>query len=332
MNIIEVEAKDHYEAGYKLGQLTAKLQHRFLEAYPLTESWEELIEKSKSFLNTTKEVFPQYIDEIHGLANGARISFDKLWVMHCIDEILKRSYVEKCSSLFIKRNSDYLIGHNEDWDLWTKEYYFLYKKTINGTTILELGMPGVVCGGTVSINSHGLVQTINTLHHTDFQIGTPRQIIARWISGRESLSRVYAEFPRFKRAAGYCYNLYQNGKVLSIESSAKQFEYVEPAATYYHTNHYTGALRIVEEEDETELPGVGRYELIGEKIGSVSDIQSLKELLLLKTNGINSIYRITGVATVASLIIDITHKMLYVTQENQGEKTNWQEFRLDFLA
>ncbi|MFA5136454.1 MAG: C45 family peptidase [Patescibacteria group bacterium] len=334
MRFIKINAKDHYEAGYKLGKLTTKLQKAFLKEYILPMSWDILIRKSRGLLKATKKIFPQYIDEIHGLANGADISFEKLWVLHCIDEIVHKQCIEKCSSIFVRTDTGYLIGHNEDWESWTKEYHFMQERTINGKTVLELNLAGAICGGTVSINSYGLVQTINTLYHTDFQIGVPKSIIARWLSGMSTLENVKNEFPSYVRAAGYCYNLALQNKVLSIESSAHLHEFIETHSSYIHTNHYTGTLTKVENESTKETPSFVRYNLIKSMLGTIQNTLALQKTLLHTTeppNSMASIYRSTEVSTIASLIFDIPHGCLWVTQENKGIDTKWYCISLDFL-
>ena len=104
MRYVEVSAKDHYEIGYRLGKLTSRLQQSFLKAFPLPQPWEHLILKSKPFLRITKKVFPQYVEEVRGLAHGASVPFDRLWVLHCLDELEHKSFIEKCSSVFVKLN------------------------------------------------------------------------------------------------------------------------------------------------------------------------------------------------------------------------------------
>lgn len=334
MKIIEVDAKDHYDAGYQLGQLTAKLQHAYIDSFKPSQPWEILIRKSQPYLSATKKVFSQYIDEINGLANGAEIPFEKLWVFHCLDEILRKEFVEKCSSIFLKQENGfgYIVGHNEDWDKWTKDYYFMLKRTLDNKTVLELGMAGVITGGTVSVNSKGIVQAINSLHHTDFQVGTPKQIVARWLSSRESLENIKEEFPKLKRAAGYCYNLSQGAKILAIEGSAQRFEFYETRKSYTHTNHYVGILQEVEEKYVREMPSIDRYKHIRSVLPRTHTVPSLKDLLLYKTDDNSSVYRTTDTATVASVIFDILEKKCYVTQENRGKDTVWEEINLDFIT
>jgi predicted choloylglycine hydrolase len=334
MRYVNVVAKDHYEAGYRLGKLTAKLQRSFLKAFPLPRPWNELIGRSKPFLRETKQIFPQYIEEVRGLAHGASVPFDYLWVIQCLDELEHRSFIEKCSSVFIKKeNGGYIVGHNEDWDLWTKPYYFIQRRTVDRKTVLELGMPGVISGGTVSINSYGVMQTINTLYHSDFQVGVPRMIVARWLSGKRSIEDVKRDFPKLRRAAGYCFNICDGTNVLSIEASAKRYSYIEPEENYVHTNHYTTKLKEIEQEDdEKPSPSRLRYGCISVEVGRINSVSGLQSLLLLKKDDESSVYRTSEVATVASFVFEPEKRMCHVTQENKGKDTNWEDIPLDFLS
>lgn len=333
MRLVEIDAKDHYEAGYQLGKLTAKLQRAFLREFPLPRPLEHLIEKSSPFLKATKRIFPQYIEEVRGLAHGASVPFEHLWVIQCIDELEHRSFVEKCSSVFVKKkNGQYVVGHNEDWDMWTKPYYFIQKRTVDRKTVLELGMPGVISGGTVSINSYGIIQTINTLYHTDFQIGVPRMIIARWLSGRKSIEEIKQDFPKLHRAAGYCFNICDGKRLMVIESSAKRYTFYDTEGDYVHTNHYVGDLREVEESNNgSSTPSRGRYGYITSRLPDLQSASDLKSLLLHATSDDASVYRTSETATVASIVFEPGAKICHVTQENSGEKTPWDSINLDFL-
>ncbi|OGK62653.1 hypothetical protein A2334_03225 [Candidatus Roizmanbacteria bacterium RIFOXYB2_FULL_38_10] len=334
MKIIEVHAKDHYEAGYLLGQLTAKMQTAYIKAFHLPAPWDILIKKSLPFLDVTKKVFPQYIDEINGLANGAKIPFEKLWVFHCIDEVMEKQHIERCTSIFLKQEngSGYIVGHNEDWDVWTGEYFFILKRTLDNKTVVELGLAGLISGGTICINSSGMIQAINSLYHTDYQIGIPKQIVARWLSSRESLEEVKEEFPKLRRAAGYCYNMSKKTKVLSIESSARRYEFFETNKNYVHTNHYIGTLKEVEKQYKEEMQSLGRYQHIRSVLSQVHTVNVLKDLLLYTTNDDSSVYRTKETSTVASVIFDVPKKIMYAAQENKGLNTLWQQINLDFIT
>ena len=87
---------------------------------------------------------------------------------------------EKCTT-FVINNGQKLspimkIGKDSKNDI------YILRKTIKDTTLLELYYYNTLGGISISINSFGLVQAINTLEHIDSQIGVPRNIIARWLS------------------------------------------------------------------------------------------------------------------------------------------------------
>lgn len=334
MRLVEVDAKDHYEFGYRLGKQTAKLQRAFLQAFPFPAPIADLIERSQPFLSATKQIFPHYIEEVRGLAHGAAVPFGMLWVLHCLDELEHRSFVEKCSSVFVKKeNGFYLVGHNEDWDLWTKPYYYIQKRTVDRKTVMELGLCGTITGGTVSVNSYGIIQTINTLYHADFQIGVPRMIVARWLSGRRSIEEIKNTLPALRRASGYCFNICDGRKLLSIESSAKHFSFHETEGNYVHTNHYVGPLKKVEDPGYgSTTPTRGRRDYIKTRLDKIKTSKDMQDLLLYQTDGNTSVYRTTETATVASIIFESDRRQCAVTQENRGEETRWNEIPLRFIA
>lgn len=333
MRYVEIVAKDHYEFGYRLGRQTAKLQRAFLKAFPFPAPVEALVQRSMPFLRATKQIFPHYIQEVRGLAHGAGVPFEVLWVLHCLDELEHKSFTERCSSVFIKKSDGhYLIGHNEDWDDWTKPYYYIQKRTVDRKTVMELGLCGTITGGTVSVNSYGIYQTINTLYHADFQIGVPKMIIARWLSSRRSIEEIKQNLPAVTRASGYCFNISDGKRLLSIESSAKRQSFFETEESYVHTNHYIGHLKKVEDPGNgSNTPSRGRYDYIKSRLGSIKDRQDLQDLLLYRTDDNTSVYRTTETATVASIIFEPENKLCLVTQENKGKETRWDKHSLTFV-
>ncbi|XP_013395064.1 uncharacterized protein LOC106175651 [Lingula anatina] len=115
----------HYDVGYRIGQLTqdlvqecvtqnATLQQKLLPFYN-TQDGHRVVQ---NFLNTTKAVFPQYIDELKGTADGAKVSFIELFLYHIENELKERLNIrteqEGCTDILINLPEAHVTAHSED--------------------------------------------------------------------------------------------------------------------------------------------------------------------------------------------------------------------------
>lgn len=332
MDIIEVNASSHYEAGKQVGIKTRKIQQSFYAKLIPEYPWDVMVQRSLPFLEVTEHVFPQFVSELRGLAEGIGIPFERVWAIQCRDEILGQKQNERCSSIFIRSPGGWIVGHNED-DFWSgfskeeaRDLYFLVRKTIAGNSIFYLGFPFMIGGETISVHSSGTVQTINTLHHRDIQVGVPRNIIARALCETDSYDAVRAILSDTKRASGYCHTLLIDGTLSCIESTEKSFEFIPTSDRFMHTNHYLGSLVGSEEyEEEGYAITTKRCATIGQKIGAVATVEDLKKLLHTKTDSENSIYRDGEFSiTMVSIVYDAATGMLSVANRNKDEGTDWE--------
>jgi isopenicillin-N N-acyltransferase-like protein len=67
-----------------------------------------------------QERYPQYVDELMGMAEGAGVSFDDLAVVNAMEAVtMDALHLTKCSSMAVNddRTADghVLVAHNEDW-------------------------------------------------------------------------------------------------------------------------------------------------------------------------------------------------------------------------
>lgn len=334
MDIIEVNAESHYEAGKQIGVKTKELQQLFYAKFIPECSWDILVKQAASYLIETEKLFPHFVSELRGLALGIGVPFERVWALQCRDEVLGQLQNGKCSSVFIHTEEGWIVGHNEDdfWNGFSKEearsLYFMVNKSIAGKSIFYLGFPFMIGGETVSINSSGTVQTINTLHHKDIQAGgVPRNIIARALCEMGSVDTIRDTLAKTKRASGYCHTFLIDNKLSCVESTETAFEFITPSDRFVHTNHYLGSLAAFEEkEDEGHFVTVERCDAIQHKIGTVKTGDELKQILHTQTNSESSIYRDGDFSrTMASVIIEVATGTVYVSNRNKGDESDWEK-------
>jgi len=328
MKFLHVKENSYYDVGKQIGIATKELHREFYNRFVPELPWEHLIRDSLPYLEITQKYFPHLIEEMKGLANGIEMPFERVWAFNCRDEIIT-SFTEKCSSVFVKTSSGWVVGHNED-DFWRgfqsgemRSYYFMISKTISGNNMTYLACPFMLGGETVSINSSGIIQTINTLHHSNTQIGVPKNIIARAVAEADSIESVQVIFNTIKRASGYCHTLLIKNNLYCIESNAQQFEFIQTSDRFVHTNHYLGSLSLFEDNSEKNIT-IQRCFAIKDAISFVNTVDELKKVLQCNTRSKDSIYREGDDAvTMATTIINPDEKVIRIANENKGEKTDW---------
>jgi isopenicillin-N N-acyltransferase-like protein len=245
-NYFEIEADSYFELGLLKGEMFGDFLHETLEERNAEAGWKAEWRRAKLYQRSAARAFPQLIDELKGYAEGADVSFGDLWAL-CIEDEVSESPAEKCTT--IVTNGGSLVAHNEDWEGDAANSICVLRKSVGNTSIFELAYLNGLGGNSMSINSHGFVHAVNSVTHTDRQIGVPKNLVARWLSETYSPSDDLAALARLRRASGYHHCLVGlDGQLWSMECSATQQVLKRPAAPFVHTNHYLTRLSALERE------------------------------------------------------------------------------------
>jgi len=176
------------DIGFAIGQADAdsiKKQVLQLAEFRETErTWQD-----SSYLKmldaAARSVFPEYVLELEGMARGVQVEYETLLIWNCrgdlplsddaIPESAKHS-PEGCTTLLYPaaKSSVAVIAHNEDGPPELDGHCcWLSVRQENGSKFSTYHYPGMLPGHTFSVNSHGLVQTINNIRVDDLQSGIP---------------------------------------------------------------------------------------------------------------------------------------------------------------
>ncbi|XP_050427094.1 uncharacterized protein LOC126837290 [Adelges cooleyi] len=197
----------HYEVGYSVGRTNGQMIKEFLKAYtPLQDDYLKMIAEPEGraiyeeSLNSTKMYFPQYVIELQGVADGAQVSFEELFLMALDDTLpvnLKKGPIEKgpvgCTSLMINQPNGQFLGHTEDAMAATEDHYYIVAAHIvpsedesggifkaREEKFEALAYAGHLPGYASGHNYHGVVFSINTLCTDNPLRGRiPREFITR---------------------------------------------------------------------------------------------------------------------------------------------------------
>ncbi|XP_078619725.1 beta-alanyl-dopamine/carcinine hydrolase-like [Branchiostoma floridae x Branchiostoma japonicum] len=137
----------------------------------------------EGYLQVAQSVYPQYMEEVQGMAEGAEVSFEHLFLLHCRPEMLlmlksKQKNIDEtsgCTSVFLNfRNGPRILAHNEDGDANIQTCAYVIAANIapyqlpNGDVLPEENFtaycyPGVLPGVAYAYNSHGVCFSTNAL-------------------------------------------------------------------------------------------------------------------------------------------------------------------------
>jgi hypothetical protein len=323
-NYFEIKADSYYDLGRQEGRLFGKYLIAAIEECRRRATWPKELKRARDFLPLTRSTFPNVIEELRGYAESAGAAFEDLWALSLEDEI---SDLEKCTT--VVTNNGKLVAHNEDWEPeWMNNIYVL-KKTVRDLTIFEFFYHNSFGASSISINSHGFIQAINTLHHTDRRAaGIPRNVIARWLSETGDPEGDFRKLRALPRTSGYNHTFVNaGGEIMNIESSATRQVMSRVSSPFVHTNHYLTELKKFEHADNS-TGTFTRYRYAADKVKKSMPLQEMKDLMSNESKGAKA--SIFNRLTIGRMIIETEKAKAHVWLLREKEK-GWVEYKLDFL-
>ncbi|XP_023940998.2 uncharacterized protein LOC112047923 [Bicyclus anynana] len=213
----------HYDVGYDVGRTFSSIIKNFIATYENLRDFEKEYKTDAGrdaydkTLANMKQRFPYYIKEIQGVADGANVPFQSLFLLQMDDIIgtindnhVPRNDTGGCSSLAIKTPKSAVLGHTEDAFSETLNHFYIMSAHIIPTPedkergaveerFASLCYAGNMPGYTMGYNGNGLVFSINTLSPLTLKPGnTPRTFITR----RLLASKNFADAERILRDEG----------------------------------------------------------------------------------------------------------------------------------
>jgi hypothetical protein len=325
-NFFELKAKSNYEMGLLRGEAFGEVARKTLARRKQSLFWEKKIILAKEYLQETEKHFPLLVEEMKGYAHAANASFPEFWTMSLEDDF---DYLEEEKCTTIVTNNGKLLSHNEDWEVGMEDVICVLKKTISEVTTFELFYYNTLGGASACINSYGYAMTINTLDHTDKQVGVPRNVIARWLSETKNIEEDYQKLIQIKRSKGYNHIFVTaQGSIWDLECSATAQTLSQQQSPYVHTNHYTmPEMQKFEVNDGT----TGTYERYNVACKLVKPHMTVDELISM-TNATSKgeTDSIMNERTIGKMIIDLENATAKVWLRRE-EKLGWIDYPLDFI-
>lgn len=250
-----IEARGtHREIGRQVGEAARERIRRSVAYYEEHIEWlagmpfAAAEARTLPLLRRAERELPQYVDELRGMAEGAGVSFEKLLVLNCGEEVLCAADPgaaaplrppDHCTCLAVSAPGRTIVGHNEDWIEADVENMVVLSLTMpDGTRICSLTGAAYLpmCG----VNSHGIAFYGNTLYARDERPGVPNGFKHRWLleAATRAEADARARMPGRARGSNHL-NAQAGGAIWDVEVSAERAVTIEADGWLVHTNHFT---------------------------------------------------------------------------------------------
>ena len=339
--LIEV-AGTHLEMGCQIGEACRPQVQRSIEnahmlidqSYSQLElTWDGAHIQARKYLPFAEERYPQYVEEMRGIAEGANVSFDDVVTLNTMEAVTTDAlHLTRCTSFAVndERTADghVLAAHNEDWVPEDEDdVYVISARPKEEVPFLAMTYGGLLPN--VGFNAHGIAQLIDSVYPTDSRIGIPRLVVARAILASRRISGAIGRALVPHRAAGYNHLLvHESGELYSIEVSARRFDILYGQDGYLvHTNHYLSQqMKEIESDPEELLSSRVRY-FRALRLIRQTQSHSMKSLQTIQKDHVNipnSIcnHNIDGTdpldreKSISAMVIDLTSREMHITWGN----------------
>lgn len=344
----------HREMGCQIGEAQRQqVQHSIENAHLLIQqsysmlelTWEGATIQSRKYLPFAEERYPQYVDEMRGIADGANVTFGDVMTLNAIEAVtMDALHLTRCTSFAVneERTADghVLAAHNEDWIPEDEnDIYVISAKPREEPPFLAMTYGGLLAN--VGFNAYGIAQLIDSVYPNDSRIGIPRLVVSRAVLASKRLSGAIGRTLITHRAAGYNHLLvHDSGEIYSVEVSSRKFDILHGTDGYMvHTNHYLSqTMKEIESEPEELISSRVRYFRANRLLrqNSAHNIKSLQAIQKDHVNLPNSIcnHNIAGIDpldrenTISAMVIDLTAREMHIAWGNPCQNA-YHTYHLD---
>ena len=351
----------HHEVGTQIGEhLKPQLQRVIAwmrSTLPPGVTWEDMLLKGRLCLAHSQSAYPQYVEELEGIAEGADLPFEDLFLSLCeelweaaawlgVSPLLTGQALNQGTSPLLRGCTDLaargeatadgatLIAHNNDTSPEAEDYLAILQVQAGD----EPEFLGVTVGGlgfSAGFNAAGISMTGNAVSCRDIRAGVPRLLLARAILGARRLGEAIDACLLPQRASNYNNIIADaNGEIYSMEGSATDCEpiYIEDNILV-HSNHYVSwPMRPFEATPQHTGNSIFRFyrsrRLLQENYGTLSPLL-LQKLLADHANYPAGVCKHdTASTTVFSIIINLDERRAWIGRGRPCQ-TTYYEYALE---
>lgn len=329
----------NYEIGFAIGNSCQESIEILLECVgdeyeqKTKKKFSAFIKAAQQFLPLCKELFPQYVKELKGMAEGAEVDFSELFALNCLEELDwtgKNPLMEKCTTIVSYVDDSIALAHNEDYSIYPINSLYIVKvKQKRKPSFLSIGYVGSLPGSSVGINDKGIAMAGNSINVRDCRKGILKNFICRAILDERYPLGIPEKICSIQRAIGGNYSIVSSKGSYFVETTAlecaiKKIDQL-PA---FHTNHFTSP-DLENKEAEVSQSSRLRYErlkkLLDSGHGDNLSLEDIKSVLANHDDLPLSVCRHdyegsqrqgSPSTTLASIIMKPTERVMHIAEGN----------------
>lgn len=344
-----IEAKGtHRQVGRQIGEQVRTHLHEIIASLHLPQNmppgvtWKEMLQQANLCLSYSRAVYPHYVEELEGIAEGADLPFDEFFLGICEEFWRKAAWrggrPVGCTDFAARGRATAdgatLLAHTNDLEPEAEPRLVVLKvQAENEPEFLAVSVGGL--GYSTGFNAAGISLTGNEVSSNDVRAGVPRQLIVRAILAARRLGEAMAASMLPQRASNYNNIIADtNGEIYNVEGSATDVDpmYIE-GDVLAHANHYVSPhMRDFESDRNLTYESVIRHNralrLLREHYGQITP-ELLRTFLADHANYPASICRHAGDAiTVFSIVIHLNSLRAWIGRGLPCQ-TTFHEYTLD---
>lgn len=248
LKIIEV-AGNSYEMGFQYGAACPEIRKVLDtngEVRDAHDAVDDFPDKYISMYLPSAEAYaPEIVDEMKGIAAGAKVDFKDIFLSNVMYEI-SASFNTGCTAFAASGetidNGGIITGQNFDVPLTVEEIMVLLKmKPVQGPEIMAIAPAG--CLGLMGLNSAGISLNLNLIRNKDSLLptgGVPSHVILRKVLSSENIGEAISIIASAERRSAKNYLLASDqGDVVDVEVTMNDLDVDYPErGILTHANHF----------------------------------------------------------------------------------------------
>jgi len=279
----------HYQVGYQIGAAMRYYIEEYVATLPLlqnvllpfseTEAGRQAYKRTENLL---RQMVPEYVEEVEGLAAGAKLPLKSIFLLNM--NCPKGSTEKGCTTIMIPRTEEKLgplFGHNEDGPPESFGKIFMIHVEIpptsayQGENFTALCYPGSLPGRCFGFSKNGFAWSMNSTSPRLERSGIPIQFLSRTLAGQgpEGVSKLLGILGN-----GGSLNIVDAETAVNLEVAPFKYdlERMSDNEALLHCNMYTH-LQVKQKQDIHWESSVARLERM--KKGSLKTEEDMKKCL-----------------------------------------------------
>lgn len=325
----------HYVAGYKWGELLYKNNNIISNKHTFV-----ITEERRKFANQClpiyKKYYPEILEEIKGIADGQRDSYENLYTfllsMYCFE------FDNHCTCMALKDDNSIIFGRNSDFLVELEKLYMncLYKLdnvySFNGNTTAFVEIED-------GVNEYGLAVGLTFVYPTIIKPGLNSGMLVRYLLEKcKTTDEVIESIKSLPIGSQQTLTVADNiGNIVVIECNTEHMKVIKPNENgnfIVATNEFNSQdMKKYNNYDIDDWRAEERYSVVYNSLSENNhhfSIELVKDILSGKYGFMCQYDRKTNADTVWSVIYDIKNRKTYRVEGNPSRKQFKEDKRLKF--